>query len=148
MRCAFAVSTSAFEGTVRSRPLNVTMAWGGNREFNGFNGNADGYLLEWDLGASQRSTLYGRAEVADKDLFGLGLHPKGSSHRHVFYKVGAVTAGYLRDVVDGPGGRIGIGADATFYRMPDELLQYWASSHSYHVFLRWRPRADATTHRH
>jgi len=86
-----------FEGTVRSRPLNMTLAWGGNREFNGFNGNADGYLLEWDLGVSQRSTLYGRAEVADTDLFGLGLHPKGFSHRHVFYKVGVVTAGYLRD---------------------------------------------------
>jgi hypothetical protein len=32
-----------------------------------------------------------------------------------------------------------VGADATFYQMPDTLLQFWASSRSFHVFLRWRP---------
>ena len=101
----------------------------------------------WDLRTSGRSTLYGRAEVADKDLFGLGLHPKGLSHRHVFYKVGALTAAYLFDLPITAPGRLGVGVDATLYRMPDDLLHYWASSHSYHVFLRWRPE-DATLHRH
>lgn len=70
----------AFSGDVRSRPLSLTASWGGSREFNGYNGNADGYLLESDLRLAHTSTVYGRAEVADKDLFGLGLHqptPKG-----------------------------------------------------------------------
>lgn len=133
----------AFNGEVRSRPLSVTFAWGGNREFNGFNGNADGYLLEWDARVAHASTLYGRAEVADKELFGLGAHPRGLSHRHVNFKIGAVTLGYVRDVpVSDRWGRLGIGADATVYKMPDDLLQYWAGSHSYRVFLRWRPRAS------
>jgi hypothetical protein len=137
----------AFDGTVGARPLKLTMAWGGNREFNGFNGNADGYLLEWDLQPRAQSTVYGRAEVADKDLFGLGFHPKGLSHRHVFYKVGALTGGYVFDLPTHALGRLGVGADATFYRIPEDLLTYWAGSHSYHVFLRWRP-SGTPPHRH
>jgi len=136
-----------FEGTAGTRPLKATAVWGGTREFNGFNGNADGYLLEWDLQATHRSSVFGRAEVDDKELFGLGLHPKGFAHRHVFYKVGALTAGYVFDLPSRHVGRLGIGADATVYRMPADLDQYWAGSHSYHVFLRWRP-ALATPHHH
>ena len=132
-----------FEGTVGARPLTATAAWGGTREFNGFNGNADGYLLEWDLRAARRSTVYGRAEVADKDLFGLGLHPKGFSHRHVFYKVGALTAGYVFDVAANRWGRFGVGVDATVYHMPTDLDVYYGGSHSYHAFLRWRPVVQA-----
>ena len=132
-----------FDGSVAARPLRVTAAWGGNREYNGFNGNNDGYLLEWDLAATGASTVYGRAEVADKELFGLYPHPRGQSHRHTFYKIKAVTAGYLRDILNDRWGRVGIGADATFYQMPDELKIYWDTSRSFHVFLRWRPRVAA-----
>lgn len=137
-----------FEGAVAARPLMITAAWGGNREFNGFNGNADGYLLEWDLRAARRSTIYGRAEQADKDLFGLGYHPKGLSHRHVFYKIRALTAGYVLDVLSDRWGRFGVGADATVYHMPaPDLTQYYGGSSSYHLFLRWRPNAH-TAHVH
>ena len=134
----------AFDGQLRGRPFLATAAWGGNREFNGFNGNNDGYLLEWDLRATGASTLYGRAEVADKEIFGMGAHPRGFSHRHVLYKVAALTVGYLRDFPVDRWGRLGIGVDATVYHIPDDLLVYWASSHSYHVFLRWRPRVSMT----
>ncbi len=136
-----------YEGTVRTRPLSITAVWGGTREFNGFNGNADGYLLEWDLRAAPRSTVYGRAEVDDKELFGLGLHEKGFSHRHVLYTVGALTAGYLFDVADNRWGRVGLGADMTRYHMPTDLVQYYGGSSSYHVFVRWRPRV-AIRHMH
>ena len=44
-----------------SRPLAATLAWGHHREDNGFNDHADGYLLEWDLRATDRTALYGRA---------------------------------------------------------------------------------------
>jgi hypothetical protein len=128
-----------FDGYVRARPFKVTLAWGGNRQFNGFNGNADGYLLEWDLRATEKSTIYGRAEVADKELFGLGPHPKSDVHPHFFHKIGALTAGYVRELVEDRWGRFGVGADATVYRIPEALLIYWRSSRSFHLFLRWRP---------
>jgi hypothetical protein len=136
-----------FDGAVASMPLQATAAWGGNREFNGFNGDADGYLLEWDARPARRSHVYGRAEVADKELFGLGYHPAGYSHRHVFYKVGAFTAGYVRDVLESPRGRIGVGADITLLHMPETLNVYYQGSRAYHVFLRWRP-ATAAAHVH
>ena len=66
----------SFDGAVRSRPLAMTLAWGENRQFNGFNGNVDGFLLEGDLRATTALAVYGRVEVAAKELFGLGPHPK------------------------------------------------------------------------
>jgi len=69
------------------------------------------------------------------------VHPKGFSHRTIIYMIDAFTAGYIRDVSVTRFGRFGLGADATFYRMPDTLLQFWQSSRSFHVFLRWRPSA-------
>ena len=134
----------AYDGQLRGHTLRATAAWGENREFNGFNGNNDGYFLEWDLSATRASTIYGRAEVADKELFGLGFHPPGQAHRHVYYKIRALTVGYLRDLPYQRWGRLGVGADATVYGIPDDLLVFWASSHSYHVFLRWRPRVSMT----
>jgi hypothetical protein len=127
-----------FDGQVGSRPLSVLAAWGGHREDNGFNGNADGYLAEGQFIVTPRSTLYGRAEYTGKDLF-VDVHPKGFTHRSVIYQVGAFTAGFLRDISVTRAGRVGVGADATFYHMQDDLRVYWARSRSFHVFLRWRP---------
>jgi hypothetical protein len=130
-----------FNGQVWSRPLVATFIWGENREDTGLNGTADGYLAEWDLRATNRSTIYGRAEVANKEIFGIGGHPKGSpfAHRHNYFLVEALTTGYIRDVLLPGVGRLGVGADLTLYHMPPGLLEYYASSHSFHVFLRWRP---------
>jgi hypothetical protein len=135
-----------FDGVIAARPLNVTLAWGGHREHNGFNGDADGYLAEGELGITTRGTFYGRAEYAGKDLF-VDVHPKGFTHRTVIYQVGAFTAGYLHDVSGTRAGRFGIGADATLYDMQRDLRIYWESSRSFHVFLRWRP-TGSPPHRH
>ena len=55
----------------------MTLAWGENRQFNGFNGNVDGFLLEGDLRAHQRvDDLLGRTEVTAKEIFGVAPHPK------------------------------------------------------------------------
>jgi hypothetical protein len=134
-----------FDGRLGRWPLATTLAWGENRQFNGFNGNVDGYLWEWGLRATEASTMYGRVEVGAKELFGLGPHPKELVHRHWFSDVNAFTFGLVRDL---PGrsitnrhvGRLGVGADVTLYRMSPDLLPYYASSRSFHVFLRWRPR--------
>jgi hypothetical protein len=130
-----------FNGTVHAHPLAMTLAWGENRQFNGFNGTSDGFLLEGNLAATRRSTIYARAEEAAKELFGVGPHPRAFSHRHWMSEVIAVTGGYLFDPYRGRYGRLGIGVDATFYRMQPDTAAYYGSSHAFHVFLRWRPDA-------
>jgi hypothetical protein len=129
----------SFNGYVRNRPLSSTLAWGENRQFNGFNGNVDAYLLEWDLGVTGASALYGRLEVAAKELFGLGPHEKEFAHRHWFATITALTTGYVRDIPIESLRRLGIGADITLYRMGPDLVPYFGSSRSFHVFVRWRP---------
>ena len=137
-----------FDGRIKARPLAVTLAWGENRQFNGFNGNVDGFLLEAGLRASDSSTFYGRAEVTAKELFGLGPHLKEDRHPHTFSDITALTIGYIRDVAFPRLGRIGVGADFTGYRMAPDLLPFFEASKSVHVFLRWRPRAAAGTGAH
>ena len=140
----------SFDGQITSRPLAMTLAWGENRQFNGFNGNVDGFLLEGDLRLTGTSTIYGRTEVTAKEIFGVAPHPKAFSHRHWFTDVTAVTAGYVRDIrvqsIERVG-RLGVGADVTVYRMAPDMLSYFGGSRSFHVFLRWRPQV-ATPHVH
>jgi hypothetical protein len=132
-----------FNGAVHERPLAVTLAWGQNRQFNGFNGISDGFLVEGELAATRRSTVYMRAEEASKELFGLGPHDRASAHRHWFSEVIVLTGGYVFDAYRGRYGRFGAGVDATSYRMQPDVASYYGSSHSFHVFLRWRPDAPA-----
>jgi hypothetical protein len=127
-----------YNGQFASRPFSATAAWGENREFNGFQNVEDGYLLEWDLRATGASTVYGRAEVTNKHLFGLISHPKGFTHPHAYSDVDALTLGFLRDLPI-PATRLGIGGDVTLYHTSPDLIQYYGGSRSYHVFLRWRP---------
>jgi hypothetical protein len=128
------------------------VAWGQNREFNGYDNKDDSYLLEWDLRATGAMSIYGRAEKSAKQIFGLGLHPKGFSHPHFYSHISALTIGAVRDLpLAGLGagiGRVGVGGDVTWYpMMTDLVLDLYEGSHSYHVFLRWRP-ARAAVHVH
>ena len=130
-----------FSGTVRSRPLSAIVAWGHNREIHG---NLDGYLLEWDWQATARGAVYGRAEVVDKDILTLGsLHPRGFIHFHQISRVAALTVGYVRDVSSTGWGRVGVGGDATVYRLSEDLLLPYGSPQSFHVFMRWRAGGGA-----
>ena len=140
-----------YDGAIFSRPLSATLAWGENRQAVVANGVSDGFLMEWDLRAASATTVYGRAEVTEKELFGLGLHPAGFAHPHYYSHIDALTVGLLRDLpLAGPPrlGRLGVGADVTLYHMSPDLETYWAGSHSYHVFLRWRPAAAGSHHHH
>jgi hypothetical protein len=138
----------AFAGDILARRLAATLAWGRNIEYNGFNDRADGYTLEWDLSATRTTSVYGRAELVKKELFGLGFHPKGLNHPHFYSKIDALTIGYLRDLVMSRAGRFGVGADATLYRTSQDLEQYYGSARSYHVFFRWRPNGSSMAHVH
>jgi hypothetical protein len=128
-----------YSGAIAAKPLAVTAGWGENRMFNGFQNIEDGYLLEWDFRVTPASTFYGRGESAAKHLFGLISHPKGFTHPHTYSDVGALTLGGIRDLPIAMRGRIGIGGDVTLYRMSADLDEFYAGSHGYHVFLRWRP---------
>jgi hypothetical protein len=137
-----------FNGAVASRPLAATLAWGHHHEDNGFNDHADGYLFEWDLRATARTAIYGRVENSTKQIFGLGLHPVGFNHPHVYSHIIPFTLGAVRDIGPARWGRLGIGADATVYRMSDDLIPFFDGSRSFHVFLRWRPLRTSMAHVH
>jgi hypothetical protein len=133
-----------FTGAVAGRRLAATAAWGQNRELNFA---LDGYLLEWDLRLSAADTIYGRGESVLKEIFGLGVHPAGLlNHPRNFSQINALTVGYVRElpVVSG----IGLGADVTVYDTSQDLIEYYGSPHSYHVFVRWRPNRAAPSHVH
>ncbi|MEO8258123.1 MAG: hypothetical protein ABI868_12325 [Acidobacteriota bacterium] len=136
-----------FSGAIASRALEATAAWGQNREFNGYDNKDDSFLLEWDFRATGATSVYGRAEQSAKQIFGLGLHPRGFTHPHFYSQVSAVTVGAVRDLpMVGPG-RVGVGSDVTFYPVMRDVLDLYQGSHSFHVFLRWRP-AQTAVHVH
>ena len=141
-----------FSGNVVSRPLSATFAWGENRQAIVANGVSDAFLLEWDCRATPSTTIYGRAEVTEKELFGLGLHPAGFTHPHYYSHVDALTTGAVWDLPNVASlvrGRLGVGADITAYHPSPDLLQFYDGSRSFHVFLRWRPiRSTAHVHAH
>ncbi len=136
-----------YEGRVASRPFAATLAWGENRDAVVINGVSDNFLLEWDLGLPRRFSTYGRAEVVEKEILGLGYHPLGFQHPHVYSHIDALTVGTVWDLAAGARyGRVGIGGDVTVYHLSPDIVPYWDGSHSFHVFLRWRPVAGAHHH--
>jgi hypothetical protein len=136
----------AFTGNLGARPLAATVAWGQNRELNFA---LDGYLAEWDYQLSGSNTLYGRAESVLKEIFGLGVHPAGLlNHPRNFSQINALTLGYVRELpVPGPH-HFGIGADITVHDTSQDLVEYYGSPKSYHVFVRWRPNTTTAAHVH
>jgi hypothetical protein len=138
-----------FTGSVASRALAATVAWGENRENNGYNNVDDSYLVEWDLRATPMTTVYGRAERTTKQVLGLGFHPAGFTHPHLYSHIDAVTVGLVRDLPIFTSNRIGLGADITVYpRTSPDMTDLYEGSHSYHFFLRWRPRTASAGHVH
>ena len=138
-----------FNGTVGSRALSATLAWGQNQEF--LTGSLDGYLLEWDLRVAKRWSLYGRAESMRKELLSLGVHPRGlvpGQHPISISDIAALTLGQVWDLPIERGGRFGIGADFTVYNTSPDLETYFGSPNAYHVFLRWRPTGATPAHVH
>ena len=71
----------------------------------------------------------------------LSLHVERGFIEEVFaFRIGAFTFGGVRDVVTDPKLRVGVGADVTFYEIPDPLKPIYGSSPlSFHVFLRFTP---------
>ena len=137
-----------YDGMIGSKSLAATLAWGQNRDEVVANGTSNGFLFEWDLQMMRRLILYGRAEVAEKQLFGLGYHPAGFQHPHIYSHFDVLTLGAIHDFLTERWTRIGFGGDVTLYHMSPDMLPYFGGSRSFHVFARWRPNSGHASHVH
>jgi hypothetical protein len=137
-----------FNGTVRTRPVAATFGWGENRDAIVQHGVTDNFLTEWDVRAAWDTSIYGRAEVVEKQILGLGYDASGFPYAHVYSHFDVLTIGAIHDVLSARWARVGIGADVTLYHMSPDMLVYFEGSHSYHVFARWRPNATPRHHMH
>ncbi len=120
-------------------------AFGQKREFHG---NFEGYLLEgtWRW---TRHIVYSRAEWVIKDILDAGFHPIGIKHTHRQSPVGALTVGYVNDLLRGRFGMFGVGGDVTGYSAAENLQASYGSPWSFHAFVRYRARpASSMTHMH
>ena len=131
-------SASFFKGDER-HSIAWTAAFGQNREVFG---NLEAYLFEATR-RSGKNAVYGRAETVAKDILDAGFHPIGVAHTHRQSQIGAITAGFIRDVAAPSWGTFGIGGDVTGYYVPDNLSESYGSPVSFHVFVRYRGRAGA-----
>jgi len=137
-----------FNGNVRTRPVSATFGWGESREAVVQNGVSDNFLAEWDVRASRAISIYGRAEIVEKQILGLGTHSKGEVYAEVYSHVDVLTIGAIHDVLSARWAHVGIGADMTLYHLSPDLLGDFEGSRSYHVFARWRPGAPQMHHTH
>jgi hypothetical protein len=110
-------------------------AFGQKREIHG---NLEAYLVEAAARLNGTTTVYARAESVAKDILDAGFHPTSTFHRHRQSQVGALTVGYLRDLLRTRVGGVALGADATGYLVPANLEESYGSPVSFHVFVRFR----------
>jgi hypothetical protein len=131
-----------------NRRIAWLAAFGQNREIHG---NLEAYLFEANLRLTTKTTVYTRAESVAKSILDAGFHPPNAFHRHRQSQVGAVTIGYVRDVLRSRAGGFGAGVDVTGYVVPANLEEPYGSPVSVHVFLRYRaprPQIGAPVHVH
>lgn len=87
--------------------------------------------------------IFGRAGLTDHHSDGVRAVDGDPEHDDLaerWFRVGAFTFGGVRDIVTDSRLRVGIGADVTFYHVPQGLKTLYGSNPtSFHVFLRVRP---------
>jgi hypothetical protein len=136
-----------YDRSIRNGNWNSLVLWGRNQSLlDGNVGNA--YLLESTLRFLHRNCVWTRIENVDRTnelLLGENPLPPGFIERY-FARVQAYTAGYDREIGDIPHLSAAIGAQVTFYGVPDALKPaYGAHPMGAVLFLRVRPSAE---HRH
>jgi hypothetical protein len=136
-------SVSYFRGDA-NRSTAWMAAFGQNREVFA---NLEAYLVEITRRYSKNG-LFMRAERVDKDILDAGFHPIGVSHTHRPSPTGALTVGYVRDVMSRTWGTFGIGGDVTGYIVAENLKEPYGSPVSFHAFVRYRGRFGAPAHIH
>ena len=118
----------------------TTLVWGQNDDTH--EGKTQSFLLESDF-QYRRDTFYTRLERVEKSGHELVLN--GADLEKIF-PIYAASFGYVHDFTHGDGVDVGLGAQFTIDRRPDELDRYYGDEVGYglEVFLRIRP----SLHRH
>jgi hypothetical protein len=115
--------------------------WGRNHETD-TKRNLNSYLLESVVRFREKNYITGRAELLDRDeLF--ANQPLIEQHLAAtvgtVFRVGALTAGYTRDVHIVPHVITGIGGNFTLYEVPDAIQPYYGEHPAaFYIFLRFR----------
>ncbi|HKP13119.1 MAG TPA: hypothetical protein VJZ91_13460 [Blastocatellia bacterium] len=135
----------------------TSLIWGRNHEAHG---NSNAYTFESTVNFKDKNYAYTRLELGDKsgllqeNIWGrpglvpahdgfddgrvAGADPHELADR--WFRVGAFTFGGVRDIVAESKLRVGVGADATFYHVPDGLKAIYGSRPtSFRLFLRIKP---------
>lgn len=130
--------SASIEYTPTTKPIQFTALFGMNHhpKLSG----ADVKELAWLTDVAWRvrplDLVYLRAELVDKDILEAGGYdPPDFDHAHPLSRVGALTLGYQRRLLDRSRGNLGLGADLTVYRTPANLKPYYGRPLSLHVFL-------------
>ena len=132
-------TASLHYGAEGDRPFAATLLWGRNDEEHGV---SDSWLAEAAWQATPVDHLYGRAEWVEKDRHllefkGAEVHP--AIELPEIAEIGALTVGYLRDLVIQPALRVGLGGDLTAYAFPSALERVYGDFPiSWHGFVRVR----------
>lgn len=132
-------TASLHYGAEGDRPFAAALLWGRNREEHGI---SDSWLAEGAWQATRADHVYARAEWVEKDRHllqfkGAEVHPAVDVPE--IAEIGALTVGYLRDLVLRPALRVGVGADLTAYAFPSALEPVYGDAPvSWHAFVRVR----------
>lgn len=131
----------AYTSGDETRGIAWLAAFGQNREIHG---NLEAYLFEANVRVNATTGMFTRVESVAKSILDAGFHPIGTFHRHRQSQVGALTVGYVREVLRTRAGGFGAGVDVTGYLVPANLKEPYGSPVSVHAFLRYRaPRSRA-----
>jgi hypothetical protein len=136
------LSASVAFTSTGERSIAWLAAFGQNREVHG---NLEAYLFEATARLSAANVVYTRIESVAKSILDAGFHPPNTFHRHRQSQVGALTAGYVRDLARTRAGVFGAGGDVTGYLVPSNLREPYGSPVSFHLFLRYRAARPAGT---
>jgi hypothetical protein len=111
-----------------------TLSWGRNHQ-TATQRNNNSYLAESVVPVSRRNFITGRFELADKDeLFA----------NSPTFRIGAYTLGYTRDIALFSYVETGIGANFSFYSLPDAIKPaYGAHPVGGNIFIRFRLRRNS-----
>jgi hypothetical protein len=122
----------------------TTFVWGANLHHGEF---SNAYLAETEAVLNARSTLFGRAELVQKSAEDLVLTPPADvfDAERVF-NVGALTLGYIHELLPLKRATIGLGAMGTLNMVPSDLETAYGSRTptAWTVFVRLRPSFTKT----
>ncbi len=117
------------------RNWSNAFVWGQNHDDEG---RTNAFLFESNY-QFQKNTIFGRFEEVQKSAHELVLEDPIYAHQN--FLVGALSVGYIRDIVKDKGIDVGLGAMATYNHNPAAIAPvYGGTNHGgFQIFMRFRP---------